>query len=122
MYSEAGGVKLKIFAFTPPAPAAAKPRAAIVLFHGGGWVGGDPQWAFTRAQHFAERGVVAFAAQYRLSDEKTGVTPLEAMDDAKAAIRWMRANAASLGIDPGRIAAYGWSAGGHFGRLRRDLR
>lgn len=113
VYAEAGGVKLKIYVFSPSTPKPSQPRAAIVLFHGGGWVAGEPQWAFTRAQHFAERGMTAFAAQYRLSDEKTGVTPLEAMDDAKAAIRWIRTNAASLGIDPGRIAAYGWSAGGH---------
>jgi acetyl esterase len=74
---------------------------------------GEPQWAFSRAQHFAERGLVAVAAQYRLSSEKTGITPLEAMADARDAIRWVRTNAGSLGIDPERLAAYGWSAGGH---------
>jgi acetyl esterase/lipase len=56
--------------------------------------------------------MVAVAAQYRLSDQKN-VTPHEAMADARAVIRWVRAQAASLGIDPKRVAAYGWSAGGH---------
>jgi acetyl esterase/lipase len=56
--------------------------------------------------------MVAVAAQYRLSDQKE-TTPLEAMADARAVIRWMRAHADSLGIDPKRIAAYGWSAGAH---------
>jgi acetyl esterase/lipase len=56
--------------------------------------------------------MVAIAAQYRLSNQTT-ITPLEAMDDARAVIRWMRANAASLRIDSNRIAAFGWSAGGH---------
>jgi acetyl esterase/lipase len=56
--------------------------------------------------------MVAIAAQYRLSDQKA-ITPIEAMADAKAVIRWMRANAESLGIDSKRIAAYGWSAGAH---------
>jgi acetyl esterase/lipase len=73
---------------------------------------GEPSWAFARARHFAERGLVAVAAQYRLSDQKT-ITPLEAMADARAVIRWMRSNAGMLGIDADRIAAYGWSAGGH---------
>jgi acetyl esterase/lipase len=56
--------------------------------------------------------MVAIAAQYRLSDQKD-ITPLEAMADARDVIRWMRSHANSLGIDPKRIAAYGWSAGGH---------
>jgi len=73
---------------------------------------GEPQWAFPRAKHFAERGMVAVAAQYRLSDQKE-ITPLEAMADARAVIRWVRKHADSLGIDPGYIAAYGWSAGAH---------
>jgi acetyl esterase/lipase len=73
---------------------------------------GEAEWAFPRAQHFAERGMIAIAAQYRLSDQDS-VTPLEAMADARAAIRWVRAHADSLDIDPDRIAAYGWSAGGH---------
>lgn len=73
---------------------------------------GQPEWAFPRARHFAERGLVAVAAQYRLSDQKVS-TPIEAMTDARTAIRWVRAHADSLGIDPERIAAYGWSAGAH---------
>jgi acetyl esterase/lipase len=73
---------------------------------------GEPQWAFGRAQHFAKRGLVAIAVQYRLSDQKT-ITPLEAMTDSRAAIQWIRSKADLLGIDPGRVIAYGWSAGGH---------
>jgi acetyl esterase/lipase len=87
-------------------------RPAIVIFHGGGWAAGEPAWDFSLAHHFAERGMVAVAAQYRLSDQKT-ITPVDAMADARAVIRWMRAQASSLGIDPNRIAAYGWSAGAH---------
>jgi acetyl esterase len=52
------------------------------------------------------------AAQYRLSNGRD-VTPVDAMADARAIIRWMRAESRSLGIDPSRIAAYGWSAGAH---------
>jgi acetyl esterase/lipase len=111
VYAEPGGTKLKAYVFSPGEPGAAQ-RSAIVLFHGGGWAMGEPEWAFSRARHFAERGMVAVAAQYRLSDQKE-ITPREAMADASAAIRWVRAQAGSLGIDPQRVAAYGWSAGAH---------
>jgi hypothetical protein len=87
-------------------------RPAMVFFHGGGWVSGEPAWAFSQARHFASLGMVAAAVQYRLSDQIT-VTPLEAMTDTRASIRWLRTNAKMLGIDVKRVAAYGWSAGGH---------
>lgn len=104
---------MKAYVFSPSAEkASGRRQPAIVIFHGGGWAMGEPEWAFPRAKHFAERGLVAIAAQYRLSDQKE-ITPLEAMADARAVIRWMRAEADSLGIDPDRIAAYGWSAGAH---------
>jgi acetyl esterase/lipase len=111
IYSERSGTQLKSFVFSPDKPGTSK-RPAIVLFHGGGWAMGEPAWAFPRAKHFAESGMVAVAAQYRLSDQK-GVTPLEAMADARAVIRWVRAHADSLNIDPNRVVAYGWSAGAH---------
>ena len=107
-----GGVELKAYVFSLPLQKDSDPRPGIVLFHGGGWAMGEPAWAFSRARHFAERGMVAVAAQYRLSDQKS-ISPIEAMSDARAAIRWTRSEARSLGIDPRRIAAYGWSAGAH---------
>jgi acetyl esterase len=110
--SAPGGVELKAYAFSPPLIKGNDPRPAIVIFYGGGWAMGEPAWSFSLAHHFAERGMVAVAAQYRLSDQKS-ITPVEAMSDARATIRWMRSKAPSLGIDPNRIAAYGWSAGAH---------
>jgi acetyl esterase len=86
-------------------------RPAIVLLHGGGWVAGSPEWVYAAAKRYAGYGAVAVAAEYRLSDQKT-VTPLDAMADARDIIRWMRRNAADLGIQPDRIAVYGVSAGG----------
>jgi acetyl esterase/lipase len=104
-------MQLKAYVFSPDKRGSER-RPAIVLFHGGGWTMGEPSWAFSRARHFAERGMVAVAAQYRLSDQKE-VTPHEAMADARAVIRWVRLHADSLDIDPKRVVAYGWSAGGH---------
>jgi acetyl esterase len=112
VFASPGTNGLKAYVFRPATPKSGGLRAGIVIFHGGGWSEGDPSWAFSRARHFAERGLVAVAAQYRLSDGKT-VTPLEAMADARAIIRWMRTQSTTLGLDPARIVADGWSAGGH---------
>ncbi len=112
VFTPVNGVDLKAHVFRPAQEPPGAPRSAIVLFHGGGWYMGEPEWVFSRARRFAALGLVAVAAQYRLSDQKT-ISPLEAMADARAVIRWTRANSARLGINPDRIAAYGISAGGH---------
>ena len=112
VFASPGGTDLKAYVFAPKDQARGSGRPSIVIFHGGGWAEGEPSWAFARARHFAERGLVAVAAQYRLSDGKT-ITLLDAMADARAIIRWMRTQSAALGLDPSRIAADGWSAGAH---------
>ena len=103
-YRTVDGKALKAYVFQPARAIAG--RAAIVVFHGGGWNMGEPEWAFGRARHFAGRGMVAVAAQYRLSDQKT-ITPVEAMADARAAVQWIRSSASLLGVDPDRVVAYG---------------
>lgn len=105
------GAPLEAHVFDPGP--SAEPRAAIVVFHGGGWYMGDPTWAYGRAQRYAGLGLVAVAAQYRLASEQNTVSPIDAVADARAQIAWLRANAARLNVDPARIAVYGWSAGGH---------
>ena len=112
VYAQIDTVALKAYVFMPSGSPRAAPRPAMVIFHGGGWTIGEPAWAFSRAEHFARKGMVAVAAQYRLSNQST-ITPLEAMADARAIIRWMRTNAAALGLNPDRVTAYGWSAGAH---------
>ncbi len=109
-YKRVATLELKAHVFKPSIPAAGS-RAAIVIFHGGGWSAGEPAWVYSSARRFAKRGMVAVAIQYRLSDQKS-VTPLDAMEDARDAIRWVRSQATSLGVDPRRVAAYGVSAGG----------
>ena len=109
-YSSPQGTALKAHVFFPADRNT--PKAAVVVFHGGGWTIGSAEWGLGRAKHFASLGMVGISAQYRLSDGKN-ITPLDAMADARAVIRWMRNEAQALGIDKQRIAAYGWSAGGH---------
>ena len=111
-YKTAGGAQLKAHVFMPGNATKGKLRAAVILLHGGGWNAGSPEWTYQDAEHFATLGMVAVAAEYRLSDQK-GVTPLDAMSDVRDLIRWLRQNAAELAVDPHRICAYGLSAGGH---------
>lgn len=63
-------------------------------------------------RQLASRGMVAMTADYRVKS-RHGVKPVQCLADARSAIRWVRTNAARLGVDPGRIAAAGGSAGGH---------
>ena len=91
---------------------AADKRPAIIFFFGGGWTGGTVRQFAPQAAYLAGRGMVAARADYRVrSRHKT--SPLECVEDGKSAVRWLRANAAKLGIDPDRICASGGSAGGH---------
>nr|MCU0236830.1 alpha/beta hydrolase [Acidobacteriota bacterium] len=85
--------------------------AAVLCFHGGGWVAGSAEWTAKEAKRFAALGMTAVSIDYRLSAGK--ITPLEALDDVRAAFRWIRAHAAEFSIDPRRVAGYGVSAGGH---------
>jgi acetyl esterase len=93
-------------------------NTAIALFHGGGWVFGDPSEFHEACRWFARRGYIAFSFQYRLSINEDGtyphpeITPVESTRDARSAIRWLRENAGSLRIDPEKIVVGGQSAGG----------
>ena len=87
-------------------------RPAIVFFFGGAWRSGSVEQFRSQAEYLAQRGMVAARADYRVrSRHKT--TPDKCVDDGKSAVRWLRTNAAKLGIDPRRIVASGGSAGGH---------
>jgi acetyl esterase/lipase len=85
---------------------------AIVFFFGGGWTSGSPEQFIPQAQHLASRGMVAIVADYRVAS-RDGVKAVMCVEDAKSAIRWVRANASKIGVDPNRICAAGGSAGGH---------
>ena len=87
-------------------------RPAVVFFFGGGWSQGSVTQFEKQAEYLAGRGLVAARADYRVKS-RHNTTPDKCVEDAKAAVRWLRQNAGSLGIDPKRIAAGGGSAGGH---------
>lgn len=91
------------------------PDAKLPVFvgiHGGGWNKGDAKAFYWQCMYLVHRGMMGISVEYRLA-EKHGTTPFECVKDGKSAIRYIRANADKLGIDPDRIAAGGGSAGGH---------
>jgi para-nitrobenzyl esterase len=119
----AGGnpVDLKLDLYQPTGDTATS-RPALVWVHGGGFTTGDKSSGRSRATYFARLGYVAVSINYRLlSPDGCGGNPnptpvcqnaaLEAQHDAQAAVRWLRANAATYKIDTSRIAMGGGSAG-----------
>ena len=112
VYREVNGVKLNAYVFTPPGHRASDRRPAVLFFFGGGWKGGSPGQFLPQSLYLVQRGMVAISCDYRVLS-RHGVVPQDCLRDAKAALRWARANATRLGIDPDRIVAGGESAGGH---------
>jgi acetyl esterase/lipase len=112
VYKTFGDRKLAIDFDYPPGWKATDQRPAIVFFFGGGWTKGTPAQFKPQAEYFAKRGLVCGRADYRVRG-KDGVTPNKCVEDALAAMRWVRGHAAELGVDPVRIVAAGGSAGGH---------
>lgn len=113
VYKSEGDVELRMWVYQPANhDAKTDSRPAIVFFFGGGWKAGSPAQFESHCRYLASRGMVAATADYRVSS-RHGVKADACVEDAKSAVRWLRSNAAKLGVDPGRICAAGGSAGGH---------
>jgi acetyl esterase/lipase len=97
-----------------PADGVSRPSPGIVFVHGGGWRVGVRDNFAPMAIRMAQRGYAAATISYRLADEAPYPA---AVQDVKAAIRWMRAHAGEHGIDPEHIAVAGGSAGGQIASL-----
>lgn len=105
-YASVGGKPLRLDLYLPEKPQGKLP--VVVWIHAGGWAAGDKSGC--PARRLTERGYAVASVAYRL----TGEAPFPAqIEDCKAAIRWLRANAGNYGLDPEHIGAWGSSAGGH---------
>ncbi len=93
----------------------------MVIFHGGSWTGGETNWHWPDGNFWAKRGMVAVSVDYRLRHRDQVKVPLECVKDAKSAIRYLRANAKELKIDPHRVVAMGDSAGGQLAAATATL-
>ena len=108
VYAAAGGASLRLDACVP---AGRGPFPAVLLVHGGGWTAGDrSQAARPLRARLTQARIAWLAVEYRLAPSARYPAPV---DDVLAAVRWTRANARRLRIDPARLALVGESAGGH---------
>jgi acetyl esterase/lipase len=123
VYGTVGGEKLYLDIAIPPGDG---PFPCLVMFHGGAWIGGSrkdlsaggkdksgnptPSWIEVAARH----GYVAASVGYRLGPKYKFPAMIE---DARASVRFLRADAKAYKIDPDKFAAMGFSAGGHLSLL-----
>jgi acetyl esterase/lipase len=123
-YATAGAAKLQL---DLAAPKAGGPHPAVVCLHGGAWKSGSRKdlsrpvrWADfgtpgkSLIEILAGRGYVGVSVSYRLAPRDKFPAQIQ---DVRTAVRFLRANAKQLNIDPDRIAALGFSAGGHLAAL-----
>ncbi|MEO1528194.1 MAG: alpha/beta hydrolase [Planctomycetota bacterium] len=112
VYKTVGESDLPLYVYAPADHSPESTKPAVVFFFGGGWRNGSPSQFEQHCKHFAGRGMVAITVEYRVSS-RYEVKVEDCIEDAKSAMRWVRSNAKSLGVDPKRVAAGGGSAGGH---------
>jgi acetyl esterase/lipase len=115
VYGSVNGADLHLDVYEPAARAA-EPRPAVVLIHGGGWISFDKSTMRSMGNLLARHGFVAFAVDYRLFHDSQNRWPAQ-LDDVQRAVRWVRANAATYGVNPARIGAFGHSAGAQLAAL-----
>ena len=108
VFGTGGGRELKCDIYKPQN--LKNPTPVVLFFHGGGWRMGNKDMMESPALHLSNKGYVCIASEYRLNTESRWPAQIE---DVKAAIRWIRANAEELGINPEMICLQGHSAGAH---------
>jgi acetyl esterase/lipase len=112
IYKQIGDIELEAHIFYPEDYKESDKRPAYVFFHGGGWETGIPEWGYANSKRYSQKGMVAISFEYRIINiHKSNI--LDCIRDVKSAILWTRKHASSLGIDPNKIVAAGFSAGGH---------
>jgi acetyl esterase/lipase len=112
VYGHSGGVDLKLDLARPPLGNG--PVPALVCIHGGAWQMGDKSAYEPVIRQLAAHGYVAAAVGYRLAPVHKWPAQVE---DVKCAVRYLRAHAKDLNIDPAKMGAVGDSAGGHLSLL-----
>ena len=111
-YVSEGHERQKLDFYAPSPSAGPGPWPCVVFIHGGGWIAGSKSG--NSAVGLCWRGYAVASIGYRLSNHAPFPAQIE---DCKAAVRFLRANAARFNIDPDRIGASGDSAGGHLAAM-----
>jgi len=107
-YAKVGSTELKLDLMSPTEGVG--PFPAIVVIHGGAWRAGNKSDVRPIMPEFVRHGYAAVSPQYRFCPKETFPAQVH---DVKAAVRWVKANAKKYRIDPNKIGAMGFSAGGH---------
>lgn len=113
VYGSGGGRDLKMHLVLPKKKSDS-PTPMVVWIHGGGWRSGNKESGLRRLIPLIDDGIAGATIEYRLSGE--AIFPAQ-IHDCKCAIRYLRAHAKELNINPDRIAVSGSSAGGHLAAL-----
>lgn len=108
----AGGDPAQVLDLYLPEKPSDKPLPLLIWIHGGGWQAGSKGGCYFT--YLVGQGYAAASIEYRFSQK--ALFPAQ-IQDCKAAIRWLRANAKKYNLDPKRFAAGGDSAGGHLSAL-----
>ncbi len=108
VYTKPGTDELKLDVSRPAPKEGLFP--AVLVIHGGAWRQGSKADVRAIAGEFAKRGYVAVAPQYRFCPKDAFPAQVH---DVKAAVRWIKSNASKYQVDPDRVGAIGFSAGGH---------
>jgi acetyl esterase/lipase len=108
VYGKGGGEDLTLNLARPKD--AAGPLPCVLVIHGGGWAAGKKEAHDNLTWELAKRGYVSATVGYRLAPKSLYPAQIE---DVKCAVRFLRANAQTYGVDPNRVGATGFSAGGH---------
>lgn len=112
-YRRVAGRRLRLDIYRPAGGVEGLP--VLVYFHGGAWTVGDKrEQALPMLNHLAANGWLAVSANYRLSP---GAAFPDFIEDAKAAVAWVKEHGPEYGADPGFVAVAGGSAGGHIASL-----
>ena len=114
-YGTVNGTQLLLDVYEPAAHGA-ETHPAVVLIHGGGWTSFDKSTMRGMGEFLARFGFVAFSVDYRLFKDQQNRWPAQ-LDDVQQAVRWVRANAATYGVNSDRVGAFGHSAGGQLAAL-----
>ncbi|HUA67787.1 MAG TPA: alpha/beta hydrolase [Candidatus Saccharimonadales bacterium] len=113
-FASVGRKNLKLSLYLPDNGSSKVKVPVVVLIYGGAWMMRNPWMEIPRAKWLARHGYAAAVIDYRLSSE--ALFPAQ-IYDCKAAVRWLRANAAKYGLDAAHIGAWGDSSGGHLACL-----
>lgn len=120
VYGVVGPTPLRLDLYLPAG--APQPRPTLIFIHGGGWSGGDKAPIPQLCALALNQGFAVASINYRLTSQAAQFAPERVtfpaqIHDVKGAVRWLRANAGTFGLDPTRFASFGTSAGGHLSAL-----